>query len=152
MRHLLEADPPENCHLTVKNCQILDIFSKNCQKLSFFKLPLAIFFEKMTILAIFWKNVKYLAIFLYSNSNFQEGQHNIDLLQLRDTDIVILPRHIYCEEQKLAVINVVGIMFAADRYDLLDLRQACKNFFRGSIEVGLLVCVFGTNIFQRNRV
>ena len=30
-------DPPENCHLTVKNCQKLDIFSKkNCQNFSFF--------------------------------------------------------------------------------------------------------------------
>ena len=32
----LSDDPPENCHLNVKNCQKLDFFL-NCQKLSFFK-------------------------------------------------------------------------------------------------------------------
>ena len=29
-------DPPENCHLNVKNARNLTFFQKNCQKLSFF--------------------------------------------------------------------------------------------------------------------
>ena len=34
---VMEATPPENCHLTVKNCQKLDIFSKKeMPKFSFF--------------------------------------------------------------------------------------------------------------------
>ena len=39
-----QPDPPENCHLTVKNGQKLDIFSKkNCQNFHFFRKKMTIF-------------------------------------------------------------------------------------------------------------
>ncbi|XP_005092377.1 BTB/POZ domain-containing protein 6 [Aplysia californica] len=44
-------------------------------------------------------------------------------------------RHIYCEEQKLQVMNVVGIMYAADHYDLIDLKRACKKFLQANLEI-----------------
>ena len=33
---LYGSDPPENCHLTVKNAKNWTFFQKNCQKISFF--------------------------------------------------------------------------------------------------------------------
>ncbi|GFO05278.1 BTB/POZ domain-containing protein 6 [Plakobranchus ocellatus] len=44
-------------------------------------------------------------------------------------------RHIYCEDQKLEVKSVVGIMYAADQYNLLVLKQACLDFLHKNLEI-----------------
>ncbi|CAG5132614.1 unnamed protein product [Candidula unifasciata] len=46
-----------------------------------------------------------------------------------------LLRHVYCGDEKLQVSNVVGILHAADRFDLIRLRQACLQFLQDCLEV-----------------
>ncbi|KAK3732116.1 hypothetical protein RRG08_026500 [Elysia crispata] len=43
-------------------------------------------------------------------------------------------RHIYCEDQKLEVKTVIGIMYGADQYNLLDLKRACLQFLHNNLE------------------
>lgn len=43
-------------------------------------------------------------------------------------------RHIYCEDQKLEVKTVVGIMYGADQYNLLALKHACLDFLHNNLE------------------
>ena len=72
----LQADPPENFNLNVKNCPKLDILPEILPKFFFsIKLPIA-FFLKVTILAHFiGKNVKLLATFFTFKWHFSEVQH-----------------------------------------------------------------------------
>ena len=52
------ADPPENCHLTVKKLpKTWLFFKKNCQKFSFFSKKIAIFWKKLNFLAIFFEKM-----------------------------------------------------------------------------------------------
>uniref|UniRef100_A0A2C9KTZ7 BTB domain-containing protein n=1 Tax=Biomphalaria glabrata TaxID=6526 RepID=A0A2C9KTZ7_BIOGL len=44
-------------------------------------------------------------------------------------------KHIYCEEQKVHVTNVVGLLFAADQYNLLKLRQICLDYLHNCLEI-----------------
>ncbi|RUS80633.1 hypothetical protein EGW08_011583 [Elysia chlorotica] len=44
-------------------------------------------------------------------------------------------RHIYCEDQKLEVKSVVGIMYGADQYNLLALKHACLQFLHNNLEI-----------------
>ena len=93
-RYLLNewvADPPENCHLTVKKLQkTWHFFKKNCQKFSFFSKILPFdcqkiaknltffstnFLKKKSIFVNFFeKNVKFLAIFASQMVMCPEGQ------------------------------------------------------------------------------
>lgn len=44
-------------------------------------------------------------------------------------------RHIYCEEQRIQVTSVVGILYAADQYGLVDLKQKCLDFLHACLEI-----------------
>ena len=61
------TDPPENCHLTVKNCQKLDIFFKKLTKN-------VIFFNKIAIKTWYFFPKKLTKIVIFFNKiNFPEG-------------------------------------------------------------------------------
>ncbi|XP_059147669.1 BTB/POZ domain-containing protein 6-like isoform X4 [Physella acuta] len=44
-------------------------------------------------------------------------------------------RHIYCEEQRLEVQSVVGILYAADQYDLPVLKKSCLDYLHACLDI-----------------
>ena len=66
----LRPDPPENCHLKVKNCQKIAIL-KNCH--FFQKIAKNCNFFQKIAMAIFWKKIQFLSSFCHSNGHLSGG-------------------------------------------------------------------------------
>ncbi|KAH9513229.1 hypothetical protein Btru_034428 [Bulinus truncatus] len=75
------------------------------------------------------------AVFKHKFSGPDSSRSEIIISDIPDDCFWEMLKHIYCEEQRIHVTNVVGILYAADQYDLLKLRQICLDYLHNCLEI-----------------